>query len=93
MPHPDDYVCDACGSTNVQMQAWVDANTGEMDEYVDGGMSWCCDCGDETTLSTHREWAAQRMLDEREDARAQAAFERENPEEIIEEQLALTGFE
>lgn len=45
-------ICGKCGSTNIQVRAWVDANThefaGEIDEFSDS--CWCEDCQDETFM-------------------------------------------
>lgn len=42
----DVMVCEHCGSTNVQIKAWVDANTevlcSEIEDGIDG--QWCEDC-------------------------------------------------
>jgi hypothetical protein len=43
-------VCSECGGTNIQVLAWVDANTNEYKgEYSDGDISynWCEDCQSE----------------------------------------------
>lgn len=39
------WVCTECGGSNVQLKAWVDPNTEEI-EYTDGETSdcWCKDC-------------------------------------------------
>lgn len=42
-------VCFKCGSIDVQMQCWVDANTNEVIDDA-GGYSWCVTCEDETTV-------------------------------------------
>lgn len=52
-------VCDDCGKTTVQVQAWVDANThkymGCPDEYV----AWCDACENHVKLTTIKEYNAQ----------------------------------
>lgn len=37
------YVCSECGSPNIQVQAWVNANTNNAE-------CWCEDCGKHTKL-------------------------------------------
>lgn len=45
------YVCSECGSTNIQVQAWVNANTNEcVSDLYDSGECWCEDCGKHTKL-------------------------------------------
>lgn len=46
------YVCSECGSPNIQVQAWVNANTHEYaDDIIDGANEcWCEDCGKHTKL-------------------------------------------
>ncbi len=43
-------VCDHCGSTAVQVQAWVDANTNEYKGETDSGQAWCEICEEHTKL-------------------------------------------
>lgn len=39
------YCCSECGGTNVQVQAWVNANTNEyVDDITDNAECWCEDC-------------------------------------------------
>lgn len=46
-------VCEDCGKTNIQVKAWIDANT---NRYIsdagdgDSGDNWCDDCQDHTTF-------------------------------------------
>lgn len=51
--------CSVCGSRNVQMQAWCDANTHEYDCDVDGPRNeercWCCDCEEHVRLAYRHE--------------------------------------
>ena len=50
-----EYCCSECGGTNVQVQAWVDANTNEfMCDVDDNGCCWCEDCEKFTTLKEQR---------------------------------------
>lgn len=38
--------CNKCGSTKVQVQAWIDANTNEYIEDVGVDTAYCSDCDD-----------------------------------------------
>lgn len=45
------YVCSECGSSNIQIQAWVDANTNEyVSDLYDNGECWCENCKKHTKL-------------------------------------------
>lgn len=45
------YVCSECGSPNIQVQAWVNANTNEyVDDIGDSTECWCEDCDKHTKL-------------------------------------------
>lgn len=45
------YVCSECGSPNVQVPAWVNANTNEyIDDITDDTECWCEDCRKHTKL-------------------------------------------
>ena len=45
------YVCSECGSPNVQIQAWVNANTNRyVSDLYDSGECWCEDCEKHTKL-------------------------------------------
>lgn len=45
------YVCSECGSPNIQVQAWVNANTNEyVSDLYGSGKCWCEDCGKYTKL-------------------------------------------
>lgn len=45
------YVCSECGSPNVQVPAWVNANTNEyIDDITDDTECWCEDCMKHTKL-------------------------------------------
>jgi len=49
---PDNLlVCDDCGSSDVHVKAWVDANTNEFKGYTDETDRWCdqCECFVEIT--------------------------------------------
>lgn len=50
------YCCSECGGTNVQVQAWVDANTSEyLSDINDDNCCWCEDCQKHTTLKEYCE--------------------------------------
>lgn len=45
------YCCSQCGGTNIQVQAWVNANTNEyVDDITDNTECWCEDCCEHTKL-------------------------------------------
>lgn len=44
--------CTRCGGTNVQVRAWVDANTSEYISDVGDDYAWCDDCEGEVDLAT-----------------------------------------
>lgn len=44
------YCCSMCGSTNIQIQAWINANTNEYVDDIGGDECWCKDCGNHTKL-------------------------------------------
>lgn len=45
------YCCSECGGINVQVEAWVDANTDEyLSDINDDGECWCEDCEEHTRL-------------------------------------------
>ena len=52
--------CSKCGGTNIQAQSWVDPNTKEFINYVNGPFletddCWCDDCEDNVRLCTIQE--------------------------------------
>ena len=56
--NPDDseiLVCEECGSTNVEITAWVDANTNEYVSDSDDS-EWCSECEAHNTLITLKEF-------------------------------------
>ena len=65
-PHDDDvYVCDACGSKQIEIQAWVDANNAEYLSDVDDDdtdCKWCADCEQSQNFCTLSDYK-QRMED------------------------------
>jgi hypothetical protein len=52
------FVCSNCGGTNIEMKAWVDANTQKYkgDAYFDDEDSYCNDCEEHTGLVTEDEF-------------------------------------
>ena len=44
------YCCSQCGGTNIQVQAWVNANTNEYVDDIGEGECWCEDCQKHTTI-------------------------------------------
>ena len=52
----DMWVCDYCGTEDVDEQAWVNINTLEFVEGVDGSIYWCNNCNDEVAPLSYFEW-------------------------------------
>lgn len=55
MAKQDTWRCMRCGSTCVQVQAWIDPNTNEVFEILGTKAqpphyAWCADCEDEADL-------------------------------------------
>ena len=48
------FICDDCGSANVQMQMWANPNTGEIDVDLQPDLKdcWCEDCEAHVSLTT-----------------------------------------
>lgn len=64
-PHDDDIlVCDSCGSRQIEIQAWVDANSSEYLSDLENGMSGqhCAECEASVNFCTLTEYK-QRMED------------------------------
>ena len=65
-PHDEDvYVCDACGSRLIEIQAWVDANNAEYLSDVDDDdtvCKWCADCEQSQNFCSLSDYK-QRMND------------------------------
>lgn len=59
-PHDDDIlVCDNCGSRQIEIQAWVDANNAEYLSDVDDDdtdCKWCCQCSESQNFCTLSEY-------------------------------------
>lgn len=51
--------CPVCGGTNVQLLAWIDANTNvwccDINSHLEKEDTWCEDCEEHTGLATLRE--------------------------------------
>ena len=47
------YICNVCGSEDIEVKAWVKANTDEVVEWCDDESPecWCNDCGEMTTFA------------------------------------------
>tara|TARA_Y100000310_G_scaffold82510_1_gene79136 strand:- start:991 stop:1146 length:156 start_codon:yes stop_codon:yes gene_type:complete len=40
-----EYICEKCGSSDVEEQQWVKVNIGELTGSVgDSSVIWCCQC-------------------------------------------------
>lgn len=44
------YCCSECGGTNIQVQAWINPNTGQVTDTPESNDCWCEDCKDRTKL-------------------------------------------
>lgn len=63
IPRPDDSVCAACGSVEVEVLDWVDANTGECSnssESTNPDDTWCRACEEHAGLVSRRDWKRMR---------------------------------
>ena len=49
------YVCDACGSDNIQIRTWVNPNDNEVEEFVDDADYYMCFCKNCADLSYWKE--------------------------------------
>jgi hypothetical protein len=52
----DMWVCDYCGTEEVDEQAWVNMNTLEVTKTVECATYWCNNCNDEVAPLTYFEW-------------------------------------
>jgi hypothetical protein len=52
----DMWVCDYCGTEEVDEKAWVNMNTLEVMEGVDDTTYWCNICNDESSPMKYFEW-------------------------------------
>lgn len=49
------YCCNKCGGVNIQVQAWINANTHEyISDICEDNECWCEDCGEHTKLKQIR---------------------------------------
>lgn len=44
------YCCNECGSTNIEVRAWVDPNTDKYISDIDDGECYCRSCMRETPI-------------------------------------------
>ena len=44
------YVCEICGSSEIEEKAWIKINTGRVSSILEEGPVWCCDCEKETHI-------------------------------------------
>ena len=49
------FYCNKCGSSNVQLEAWVNPNTNEIIDTSLSAQEWCDDCEEETDAGQLRE--------------------------------------
>lgn len=53
MSKTSQYVCSVCGGTNIQVQAWVDANTNRYISNINNNAEcWCEDCMEYTKMKS-----------------------------------------
>lgn len=50
------FVCDYCGSEEVDEKAWVNINTLEVTSTIDDPDYWCNSCSEEVKPMTYFEW-------------------------------------
>ncbi len=53
---PYTFVCEWCGSEEVNQSAWVNVNTEKLVDFVDESSFWCEDCNEEVNINTFEEW-------------------------------------
>ena len=44
------YICENCGSSDVEEKAWVNINTGKIVDIVESESPWCSNCESETSV-------------------------------------------
>lgn len=49
-------VCEDCGSTDVEIQAWINANTDEFISDIDDSDRWCDECESNVDFCTQKEF-------------------------------------
>ena len=57
------WVCDYCGTEEVDEKAWVNMNTGEITEPDDYTNYWCNNCNDEVSPMYYHEWQ-EKIIEE-----------------------------
>ena len=55
-PEKEILVCDECGSEDIEIQAWVNANTDEFISNIDEGDRWCDTCEENVCFCTKKEF-------------------------------------
>ena len=41
------YICTECDSDKLEQKAWVNINTGKLNDYVEDSIIYCCECNAE----------------------------------------------
>tara|TARA_Y100001963_G_scaffold98587_1_gene135659 strand:+ start:814 stop:1026 length:213 start_codon:yes stop_codon:yes gene_type:complete len=63
------YTCEDCGSQDVELQGWINPNTGELksfDDYDENALnSWCNDCHDHTRIDSRKSATETRLANAR----------------------------
>ena len=52
----DSWVCEYCGSDEVDETAWVNINTLEVTSTIDDPNYWCHSCGEEVQPMSYFKW-------------------------------------
>ena len=52
----DTWVCDYCGSDEIDEKAWVDVNTLKFTYAIDDPEYWCTTCSEEIRPMKYSEW-------------------------------------
>lgn len=52
----DTWVCNYCGSEEVEQQVWININTLEVPDNLKSDIYWCSTCNDEVRPLTYFEW-------------------------------------
>jgi len=52
----DTWVCNYCGSEEVEQQVWININTLEAPDNLKSDIYWCSNCNDEVRPLTYFEW-------------------------------------
>ena len=59
----DMWVCDYCGTEEVDEKAWVNMNTGMITEPDDYTNYWCNNCNEEVSPMYYHEWQ-EKIIEE-----------------------------